>query len=979
MKKLVTLILFTAFYSLSTIQGQPVGQWTWMNGSSAANALPVFGTQGVFAPGNSPPAAYEACEWTDQQGNFWLYGGDDNSLIPWGDLWEFKATINLWAWIQGPGVQNSLPVFGTQGVPAPGNTPGAKSWGVATWTDNNGNLWMFGGRDNNNGTYSDLWEYNIATNEWTWMKGPGVVGISGTYGTMGIGNPANNPGARREVNATWTDNNNDLWMFGGFEESTGFCFSDLWKYDIAANEWTWMNGPNTSGNAGNWGTMGVASTTNIPCGRRTYCHWKDPNGDLWFFGGNDETYSYNDLWKYNIASNEWTWMSGTSNPGDLGSSGPLCTPSTGYYPSARYENRAFWIRTCGTITEFMLYGGGDPIGFPNAYGDLWNYDVTSGKWTMMNGTTALNPVSSYGTITVSSPANYPGGRIGALSWKDLNGNLWLYGGMESWGNSACGNDMWRFVPDSTCPNFTVPVNASFTALPDSGCPPLVVNFTNTSTTGATYHWSFGDGGTDSVFNPTHTFLNFGTDTVTLVVTEVGPCGTSIDSVKHTIVVDDNLQVNLGPDTTLCDGQTLILDAHDPGSTYQWSTGETTEMINVTTPGTYWVVVHQGSCVATDTINVNFVPVPVVNLGNDTSLCAGQPITLDAGNPGANYLWSNGATTETITPTITGRYTVICSAGSCKAYDTINITFIPYPVVNLGPDESICDSIAVTLDAGNPGSQYLWSNGDTTRYLTTNIPGTYWVTVNNGPCIASDTITLLNNVRPVVDLGPPVKLCYGQSLILDAGNPGMHFLWSTGMNTETIDVTQSGTYWVEVTSGSCHTWDTVKIYIAPELIISLGPDTFICPGDQVIMSPGDGFSSYKWIPGGETTSFIIVNQPGTYGVTVTDADGCTAEASKWLRDFCPSDMYIPSGFTPNGNGNNDFFMAYCENVQEFHMIIFDRWGELIYESYDISTGWDGTFEGKKVPQGVYVYKVEYRLYDYTELQSHTKIGRVTLIR
>src|ERR1022692_1085252 len=138
MRKIVLLLTITLLtlnvYSQS-------GQWTWMNGSSTNNTYGTFGTQGVFAPGNTPPALYEACEWTDKQGNFWLFGGLRSSA-PWefSDLWEFKPAINQWAWIKGPGIANQAGVFGIYQTPSITNNPGCRAWGAETWVDTTGDL-----------------------------------------------------------------------------------------------------------------------------------------------------------------------------------------------------------------------------------------------------------------------------------------------------------------------------------------------------------------------------------------------------------------------------------------------------------------------------------------------------------------------------------------------------------------------------------------------------------------------------------------------------------------------------------------------------------------------------------------------------------------------------------------------------------------------------------------------------------------------
>ncbi len=209
-------------------------------------------------------------------------------------------------------------------------------------------------------------------------------------------------------------------------------------------------------------------------------------------------------------------------------------------------------------------------------------------------------------------------------------------------------------------------------------------------------------------------------------------------------------VNLGADKTVCAGTSVTIDAGNPGSTYLWSTGETTQTISVLTAGTYTVkVTSAAGCEDFDTLVVNTTAVPVVNLGQDLSVCPGTPITLDAGNPGLTYLWSTGATTQTLNVVQAGTYIVTVTNGTCSTKDTIVVSFKALPVVNLGADLNICTSDTVTLDAGNTGSTYLWSTGATTKTIRVSKAGTYSVEVTNaGGCKSTDAVVVTNKPEPI---------------------------------------------------------------------------------------------------------------------------------------------------------------------------------------------------------------------------------------
>ncbi len=231
--------------------------------------------------------------------------------------------------------------------------------------------------------------------------------------------------------------------------------------------------------------------------------------------------------------------------------------------------------------------------------------------------------------------------------------------------------------------------------------------------------------------------------------------TGCDSLLERIIkVESFPQINLGIDTGICQGQTVVLTA--PLSLgYVWSTGATTRSITVSNSGTYSVTItNAAGCTASDDIVINVNPLPQVNLGPDTTLCAGSAIVLDAGTPGATYLWSTGETTQTIVVSTSGIYTVnvTTAEANCTGSDDIMVIVNVAPVVNLGADKSICPGDSVLLDAGNPNAAYLWSTGETTRTIYAKDSGTYTVTVTNTlNCSSSDDIYVGLNPTPLVNI------------------------------------------------------------------------------------------------------------------------------------------------------------------------------------------------------------------------------------
>ena len=556
--QILTLFILSILFTQPKQLFSQAGEWTWMHGSSTPINPGNFGVQGVSSPTNEPPGVYETCEWTDLNGNFWIFGGYGNS-IRYASLWKYDVTTNEWTWMHGPQGSGSA-VFGTKGVSSPANQPAGNSHGGWSWTDLQGNLWMWGGAS----MYNSLWKYDISINEWTWMQGSNSSGQAGTYGIKGVPDPANSPGVRWEGATCWTDTSGNLWMFGGANNNTN-AFNDLWKYDVITNEWTWMNGDSTFNSPTVYGTKGVEDPMNNPGGRTVYTHWTDNDNNLWLFGG---AYSaipphgyLNDLWRYNISTNAWTWMNGSNGIDQPGIYGAQCTGNSLNTPGSRFENRAVCTDQNGNF--WLMGGGGGQTGgqFSEIWNDLWMYCVTENKWVWVSGTTSTQPVGNWGTIGVSSPTNMPDGRAGTSMGCDLNGNIFLFGG-SSWGFATC-NDLWRYQIDPNCYPCVTSVAANFTS-PTDICPGTCVDFTNLSSNATSYLWSF------SGANPA-----FSTDANPLSICYASPGSYDVELIasnsngSDTLLLPNYITVfpAPGPQSIIQIGDTLF--ALTGSSTYQW--------------------------------------------------------------------------------------------------------------------------------------------------------------------------------------------------------------------------------------------------------------------------------------------------------------------------------------------------------------------------------------------------------------------------
>lgn len=324
--------------------------------------------------------------------------------------------------------------------------------------------------------------------------------------------------------------------------------------------------------------------------------------------------------------------------------------------------------------------------------------------------------------------------------------------------------------------------------------------------------------------------------------------------------------NIGNDTTLCPGDTLILNATNAGATYLWQNGSTNPTFTVTMPGTYWVQITKGNCLSSDTIIVGMANQQPIYLGNDTSLCSGSSLVLQSGISGANYLWQDGSTNPSFTVSATGTYWLQLTTGCGVVSDTIQVSVINPPNIQLGNDTILCNGDNLVLNAFSAGSSYVWQNGSTNASFTASLPGTYWVQVTNGPCTNSDTIHISTATLQAVNLGNDTTLCTGSTYLLQSGSVGAVYLWQNGSTNSTFLVTGAGQYWVQVTTGCGVASDTIQIATVNPPVVQLGNDTILCPGNNLLLNAFVSGASYTWQNSSNAATYLV-NSPGTYWVHV----------------------------------------------------------------------------------------------------------------
>lgn len=421
----------------------------------------------------------------------------------------------------------------------------------------------------------------------------------------------------------------------------------------------------------------------------------------------------------------------------------------------------------------------------------------------------------------------------------------------------------------------------------------------------TIDWDFGDGGIGSGFNTSHTYLN-GVYDVTLILRDANGC--AFDTlIKESLVVEN------------CD----------------------------------------------------------ITLSNYDTLCIGESVTLTANN-GSTFIWSTGATTSSITvsPSVTTIYTLQVDGGATSICDSVIIYVHPLYDIGFNDTLKFCENDTAIVFAPANLSQYLWSNGNTSDSMLVNMSGLYWLEVEdtNG-CAARDSFEVVIDQVPIWDLGPDLVSCVGAQVVLIGPSiTNGQYDWSTLETTPNIAVTLTGEYTLEVDDGVCLSSDSIYIAFNEPPVPSFDNEIYLCAADLLLENPNNLIVDYIWSTG-ETSPSIIVTESGTYWVQMSNNCGAVTDTIDVIFD-CTYSIYIPNAFTPDGDGINDFFHAKGTGIEDFEMRIFNRWGEQIFFSDNITYGWNGYFKSIMSKSDVYVWVVRVR---DIRGQYHKLRGHVTLVK
>ncbi len=570
------------------------------------------------------------------------------------------------------------------------------------------------------------------------------------------------------------------------------------------------------------------------------------------------------------------------------------------------------------------------------------------------------------------------------------------GSWSSTNNSTnCNLGAFKFSLENINPIISIP--QPYVCIPNS------YQFTNLSQGGNQYLWDFGDGNTSTQFSPSHTYLDTGYFEVSLIVSDSIGCLETDTAIINIDVFNINNAIIQLVDT-LCHGDTVQLDASG-GATYQWSPSTNLSNPNIANPFAYpdtsttYQVIAIDSCGADTALITLLFYDDSTSIMNDTLICMGDIVTLHAYG-GANYNWypttgmiNPGNQTPNVIPLDTTIYYVdITTPNGCIFTDSVQINVELSPPQPILPNDTILcagdtldiEILGVTNATWSPTNGLSDPNSPSTLVYPTNTI-TYNIEFENTCAIVNMdfTVTIIGMASQIAN---DTAICPGDTALLWATNSN-NYSWTP---IETLSNPDSSStfafpleptlYTVDVMNNiGCSVSENVFVDVYDLPFVSAGTDIWIQYGDVVELQ-GSTIHNFYWE---STDSMSCTNclhpivspiQSSTYIIYVTDSNGC--ENSDTVQIILDGALYVPNTFTPNSDGINDFFEIKGQEIKTFEIWIFNRWGELIYNTKSMTDSWDGTYKNVPVQIDTYIWKIKYLDYqkNYVDLTGHINVLR-----
>ena len=411
--------------------------------------------------------------------------------------------------------------------------------------------------------------------------------------------------------------------------------------------------------------------------------------------------------------------------------------------------------------------------------------------------------------------------------------------------------------------------------------------------------------------------------------------------------------------------------------------------NVSTTSKFYLTVNNGHvCTAVDSVTITINALPLLSINNDTSLCTGSQLQLNA-TGAVTYSWSpsSGLNNSNVpnpiaSPISTTQYVVTgTTVNGCSAKDTVNVTINPDPFVIKSNDTTICKNSSIQLFASG-GTNYVWSPSGTLNNSTISNPiatpiinTIYYVSVTDANnCSSNDSVKV--SIRPPAsfNISPDVSTCFNTPVQLSASG-GNVYSWSPTnfLNNPVIDnpianPQTTTTYSVNIIETTCNDSATLttQITVLPLPTVHASKSNDIDCSNDASQLNASGAAQYSWSPSATLNDPNIVNPIATpvtttqYTITGTDFSGCinTDTVTVYVTDANRGGYLMPTAFTPNNDGLNDCYgIKFWGVITELDFSIFNRWGERVFHSTQPGACWDGTYKGQPQKADVYIYMVK----------------------
>ncbi len=679
------------------------------------------------------PQAFKPDKYLKPTHNIWQIGDtvytyltDSLSNI----LWRYDLNTDLWAPMNF--TYSLYPKCVAKGVGNVMNTPGYRD-GYGTARIGN-KLYLFGGRiytessPSWGGRSNQLWEYDLVTKVWTMLHGSDTLNLGPTYGTKNVGHADNTPGGISHP-VFWA-HNNKLFLYPG--RSFDSLPNSVWEYDLQANNWKYIKG-NAYADVPVHGQKGIATPNNHPGARYDvgYCYY---NGRLYLFGG----YGYervgvtldalNDLWEFDHSTNNWRWLTGAAvqNASTIFGTKKVAaatnTPGRREYPVMAATNGKLYLLG-GTGT----HGNNDILTGSIQLGDMWEYDTTSHYWKWIDGTQNEVVESKYERVAEFDTLNKFGGYLFHASMFSYKSRLYIFGGTVRPANMDTTLQWWTATNAMWCYETCNNINQCYSDTPIIKLDRVVTMCgrpvqLNAGNVWGKYLWSTGDTTRRIIITSPGTYW----------VRVTNPVGISaVDTVD--VVQGAAIPINLGPDTLICDNDSLLLNPGVTTASFLWNTGDTTATIYGKN-GRYDVyAVYSNGCFAYDSITITTKPAPLKPvLINNGPLCTGDTLQITdstaVSRNRSGYYKSGihtGASTgsyieNNVLRSDSGVYYLVDTLDGCISFDTTHVrvdsAYIPIVIVSLMPGNNVGPYTKLTfstvINYGADSSSLQWyKNGN----------------------------------------------------------------------------------------------------------------------------------------------------------------------------------------------------------------------------------------------------------------------------